>query len=328
MPTMPSISRDRLAVWAALMVIYVVWGSTYLGIAIAIETMPPFTMAAIRYAIAGILLLAFVAVRYRSILRMPTAAEWRDSLIVGALLAAVGNGFVSWGEQTVPSGITALFIALMPAWLAVLGWLAFRDRLPWIVVVGIVVGLVGVAVLAWPVGGPSGRLDPLGLAAVLIAPAGWSSGSLYAARRAHLPQPALLATALQLLLGGLALGVFALATGEPAHFDPGAISGRSLLALAYLVTFGSLLAYSTYAWLLAHAPIPKIATYAYVNPVVAVILGAVILGEPITPRTIVAGAIIVVAVALIVTARSRMTRPVVAPERAAVPATDPAREAA
>jgi drug/metabolite transporter (DMT)-like permease len=215
----------------------------------------------------------------------------------------------------------------MPAWMAVLGWLAFRDRLPWIVVVGIVVGLVGVAILAWPVGGPTGALDPLGVAALLVAPAGWSTGSLYAARRAHLPRPALLATTLQLILGGLGLGVFALVTGEPARFDPAAVSGRSLLAVAYLVTFGSLIAYSAYAWLLAHAPISKVATYAYVNPVVAVILGAIVLGEAITARTIVAGVVIVVAVALIVSARIRVRRPVDRPRPAAV-AVEPSSEAA
>lgn len=315
MPAIGSFPRDRLSVWAGLLVLYLVWGSTYLAIAVAIETIPPFTMGSMRYLLAGLLLLSFVALRYRSTLQMPSLVELRDSLIVGALLAAVGNGFVSFAEQTIPSGITALFIALMPAWMAILSWLAFRERLPLVVVIGIVVGLVGVAILAWPVGGPTGSLDPLGLAAVLLSPVGWAIGSLFAARRARLPRPALLATAMQLILGGLTLGLFAVLTGEPARFDPAAVSERSLVAVAYLVTFGSLLAYSAYAWLLAHAPIPRIATYAYVNPVVAVILGAVVLSEPITPRTIVAGAVIVVAVALIVTARHRPFRDAVAPTR-------------
>jgi drug/metabolite transporter (DMT)-like permease len=290
-----------------LLILYVVWGSTYLGIAIAIDTIPPLTMAAFRFLVAGGLLVGLVAIRRPADLRRPTPGEIRDSVIIGILLAAVGNGFVTLSEQTVPSGIAALLIALVPVWLAVLGRLVFRDRLPRLVVAGIVIGFAGVALLAWPVGA-GGGLEPVGLALVLLAPIGWSSGSLFAARRAHQPQPALLATGIQMLGGGIVLAVLALATGEVTRFEPGAVSTESLGALIYLTTIGSLLGYSTYAWLLSVAPVSLIATYAYVNPVVAVVLGAAVLHEPISPRTLVAGAVIVLAVALIITARGRVMR--------------------
>ncbi|HEY7524342.1 MAG TPA: EamA family transporter [Candidatus Limnocylindrales bacterium] len=294
---------------AGLLILYVVWGSTYLGIAIAIDTIPPMTMAAIRFLVAGSVLVALVAIRRPAELRRPTLAEIRDSVVIGILLAAVGNGFVTLGEQTVPSGIAALFIALVPVWLAVLGRLVFRDRLPRLVVAGILIGFAGVGLLAWPgVGVASGGLEPVGLALVLVAPIGWSSGSLFAARRALQPRPALLATGIQMLGGGTILAILAIVTGEAGRFDPAAVSAESLAALVYLTTVGSLLGYSTYAWLLSVAPVSLIATYAYVNPVVAVALGALVLQEPVTPRTLVAGAIIVIAVALIVTARGRVMR--------------------
>jgi drug/metabolite transporter (DMT)-like permease len=289
------------SVWLGLLTLYLVWGSTYLGIAVAIQSIPPFAMAASRYLLAGSILLALLALRRRP-LRRPTAREWRDSLVVGALLAAGGNGLVSWGEQTVPSGIAALLVGLVPAWAALIGRLGFGDRLPRLVGFGIGIGFLGVAILAWPFGGAL-AFEPAGLAAVLVAPILWALGTVYAARRAHLPADGLLASALQMLLGGLVLVAIAAASGEIGGLDPSAISSTSLLALAYLTLAGSLLAYSTFAWLLRHAPVSTVATYAYVNPVVAVALGALVLGEPIEPRTLLAGAIIVVAVAIIVSAR-------------------------
>jgi drug/metabolite transporter (DMT)-like permease len=321
---MPTAARQRLLVYLALAVLYLVWGSTYLGIAVAIETIPPFTMAALRFLAAGLALIAIVLVRRPAGLRMPTLREIRDSVIVGVLLAAIGNGFVTLGEQTVPSGIAALFIGLTPVWFAVLSRIVFGDRLPRLAEAGVVIGFAGVALLAWPLEGVSGALEPVGLALVLIAPIAWSSGSLFAARRARQPQPALLATGVQMVGGGVALATLALVTGEPGRFDPGAVSQGSLWALVYLTLIGSLVGYSTYAWLLAAAPVSTVSTYAYVNPVVAVILGALVLQEPITPRTIVAGAIIVGAVALIISARGRLSR---AEPRPDVPAGEPARQA-
>lgn len=297
-----------LAIWAGMITLYVVWGTTYLGIAVVIETIPPYVMVAIRFLVAGLLLAAIAFVRERGAVARPSRRQLVDSLIVGTGLVAVGNALVGVGEQTVPSGIAAVLVALMPAWLAVFGRALLGERLPRPVLAGIAIGIVGVGILAWPTGG-AGSLDPFGLAAIIIAPIGWSLGSLYSARRASLPNPPLLATAYQMIGGGLVAAVVALASGEAATFDPSAVSGRSLIAFAYLSVVGSLVGYTTYAWLIHHAPLSRVSTYTYVNPVVAVILGALFLAEPITPRTVVAAAVIVVAVALIVSARGRLPAP-------------------
>ena len=307
MPTERQASGIRL--WLALAVIYVVWGSTYFGIAIAIETIPPFFMAAIRFAIAGVILLAWDVIRSPEARRMPTWPQLRDSAIVGALLLGVGNGFVALAERTVPSGIAAILIGMMPVWFAILGWLYFREQPGRIVAVGIVLGFAGVAALVWPAGDGANHLDPVGLVILLIAPLGWGHGSLYAARRAHLPSRPLIASGLQMLAASVLLVGEGVLTGEPAQFHPAAISSDSIVAVAYLAVFGSMLAYTTYGWLLRHAPLSLISTYAYVNPVVAVALGTVFLHEPVTPRTLAATAVIVVAVAMIVTARGRASRP-------------------
>jgi len=299
---------DGPALWTALLTVYLVWGSTYLGIAIAIETIPPFLMLAIRFAIAGAVLFAWEVIRSGRSFRLPTAREWRDSAIVGALLLGIGNGFVGLAEETVPSGIAAILIALIPVWFAVFGRLYFGDPLPRLVVVGIAVGLVGVVLLVWPFGSGANAFDLRGVLILLIAPLGWAHGSLYSARKATLPARPLMATGLQMLLGSVALFGEGLLTGELGRFEPAAISAESLWALAYLTVIGSLVAFNAYAWLLRNAPLSLVSTYAYVNPVVAVALGGLILAEPITPRTIVASAVIVAAVAMIVTARGRMAR--------------------
>jgi drug/metabolite transporter (DMT)-like permease len=240
----------------------------------------------------------------------PSRREGRDSAIVGTLLIAGGMGMVAFGEQTVPSGITALLIATMPVWVAVLGRIILGERLPRLAAVGIVVGFVGVAILIGPSAlGGNGALEPVGLAAILLAPIAWASGSLFASHGAVLPRRPLVSAGLQMLLGGLVLVMMAAASGEFATLDLGAITGASFLALAYLTLVGSLVAYTTFGFMLRIAPLPLVSTYAYVNPVVAVILGAAILGEAVDTRTIVAGAVIIFAVALIVTARGRMRAP-------------------
>jgi drug/metabolite transporter (DMT)-like permease len=310
MPTNASTATHRGQVWLGLLVLYFVWGSTYLGIAYAVETIPPFLMAAIRFALAGLVLLTWSIVRSRGEFVPPSRREWRDSAIVGAMLLGGGMGLVAWGEQTIPSGIAALIIALMPVWVAVLGRVFLGERLPGIAVAGIVIGFAGVGILVAPtIAGESGAFNPLGLVALLISPISWSAGSLFASHRATLPKQPLVATGLQMVTGAAVLLVFALLTGEPARFDPAAVSRDSLVALAYLTIIGSLLAFTVYGWLLRVAPLPFIATYAYVNPVVAVILGTVVREESLDPRTLVAGAVIVGAVALIVTARGRMAAP-------------------
>lgn len=308
---------STLAVWVALATVYLVWGSTYLGIAIVIETIPPFLSMAVRFAIAGSLLLLFEVVRGDLLRRRPTRRQVRDAAIVGALLLGIGNGFVAFGQQTVASGIAAVLIALIPLWFAVLGWVYFRDRLPLIVIVGIGLGLAGVALLVWPTGGAA--FDVIGIGILLVAPIGWAHGSLFSARSADLPRRALTSTGIQMLAGSAALFVESVLTGEPARFDPAGISADSLIGMVYLILIGSLLGFNAYAWLLRNAPLPLIGTYAYVNPVVAVALGSFFLSEPITPRTLAASAVIVFAVAVIVTARGRAARS----DRRTVVATEP-----
>lgn len=299
---------SALKLWGAMGILYVVWGSTYLGIAVSIETIPPFFMGAIRFAIAGAVLLAWELLRHPGEMAWPSRREWRDSAIVGVLLLGIGNGFVALGERTVPSGIAAILIAMVPLWLAVFGWLYFRERLPRIVVVGVAIGLAGVALLVWPAGAGANAFDAFGIIVLMISPIAWSHGSLFSARAAHLPRRPLVATSLQMLIAAVVLAVIGGLTGELAAFHPDAISARSLLALAYLIVIGSMLAFNAYAWLLRNAPLSLIGTYAYVNPVVAVALGALFLAEPISLRTVVAAAVILAAVAMIVTARGRLNR--------------------
>ncbi len=311
MPTSSTSTAPRDGrIWVGMLVLYLVWGSTYLGIAVAVETIPPFLMAAVRFSLAGLILLTWSIARQGRAFIRPTRREWRDSAIVGALLLGGGMGMVAYGEQTIPSGIAALMIAMMPVWVAVLGRVFLGERLPRLAVVGIVLGFVGIAILVGPSAlGGVGALDPVGLAAVLISPIAWAIGSLFATHRAVLPRRPLVATGAQMLVGGLVLAVMSGATGEFGTFDVGAVSRESVIALLYLLVLGSLVAFTVYGWMMRVAPLPLVTTYAYVNPVVAVILGALILGETIDLRTVVAGAVIVTAVAVIVTARSRMPAP-------------------
>jgi drug/metabolite transporter (DMT)-like permease len=310
MPTRPNAAPRHAPIWLGLLILYVVWGSTYLGIAIAVDTIPPFVMAAVRFLVAGSVLLGWSVAREGRGFSRPSLREWRDSAIVGSLLLGGGMGMVAYGEQTVPSGITALVIAMMPVWVAVLGRIFLRERLPRPAIGGIVLGFAGVAILIGPSAfGGAGALEPLALAAILFSPIAWSSGSLFASHRATLPKQPLVATGAQMVTGGLVLLVMSLASGELGGFRIDGTSTDSIIALIYLTVIGSLLAFTAYGWLLRVAPLPLIATYAYVNPVVAVILGALVLREPIEPRTLVAGGVIILAVAIIVTTRGRMQAP-------------------
>ncbi len=302
MPRESAASRSRL--WLALPTIYVIWGSTYLGIAVAIESIPPFLMAGSRFVIAGGLLLGWAWLSGGRRLRLPSRREWRDALIVGGLLFGGGNGLVGWGEQTVPSGVAALLIALVAVWFALFSRVFYGDRIPLIVGAGIAIGIAGVGLLVWPFGS-STTFDGAGILALVAAPICWASGSVFAARRANLPAEPLVATSAQMLAGGVVLFAIGLVTGEGGRFSL-AITPASALAVLYLITFGSLVAFSAYAWLLRHAPLPLIGTYAFVNPVVAVALGAIFLSEPITPRMLLAAAVIVAGVALVILGRSRL----------------------
>lgn len=284
-----------VALWAALGTVYLVWGSTYLAIAIAVQTLPPLLSAGLRFVVAGLLLLAWLGAR-RAELRV-SARELRGAAIVGLLLLAGGNGLVVLAERSVPSGVTALIIASVPLCIviyrAIAGERPSRD-----LVAGVLLGLAGVAVLVVP-GGASGSIDPVGVLMLFGATLSWALGT-FISPRLESPRNALLSTAYQMLAGGAALLVIGVVTGEAARIDPATFSIRSLVALGYLVVFGSIVAFSAYTWLLQHASVSLVATYAFVNPVVAVVLGALVLSEPITPTIVTGAAVIVAAVAFIV----------------------------
>ncbi len=294
---------SRLRVAAAFAAVYLIWGSTYLAIHFAIQTLPPLLMVGARFVIAGGAL--YIVMRLRGAPR-PTRVHWGGAFVVGGLLLLAGNGGVVWAEQTVPTGLTALMIGLVPLWMVLLDWLRPRGVRPSSgVIIGLLVGLAGVVLLIGPgqvLGGS--HLDPFGAGVLLVASFSWATGSLLS-RAVKLPAVPLLATAMEMLVGGvLALG-FGLVTGEGAHLHLAAVSTQSVVALAYLVMFGSLVGFSAYVWLLRVASPASVSTYAYVNPVVAVVLGSVFLGEQITARTLVAAVAIVAAVVIITTYRMR-----------------------
>jgi drug/metabolite transporter (DMT)-like permease len=315
--------------------VYLVWGSTYLGIAIMIETLPPLLAAGFRYGTAGLLMLgALVAyARFRrdaAPLERPTAAHWRSAFIVGTLLLLGGNGGVVLAELYIPSGIAAVLIATMPIWLALFDAILTRRRPSRLVVGGLLAGIVGVGLLLAPLD-ELDRINPIGIGLCMIAEISWAAGSIYA-RRAPLPRSAPLGTGLEMLAGGLMLMLAGSLLGEIGRANVEEFSVRSLLAVAYLIVFGSIAAFTAYTWLLANVPVSTVGTYAYVNPIVAVALGAVILNEPITPRTLVASAIIIGAVVAMVSGRPREAEeggpsPDVAPLEPPTRGTDPARSA-
>jgi drug/metabolite transporter (DMT)-like permease len=303
-PALAPASPARIAV--ALVALYLIWGSTYLGIRIAVETLPPLTQSAFRFLIAGSLLYVATIRRGDAAGDRPGRREWRDAAIIGGLLLAGGNGLVAIGEQTVPSGTAALVIATLPLWVAILGRIFFGVILTRTILVGTVIGFFGVAILVWPVGG-SGGLDPFGVAVLLLSPVFWATGSLFS-RTARVPKRPLVGTAMQMLAGSAVLFVLAVITGDLFRVRVDEIATASLAAVGYLIVAGSLVGYTAYVWLLRVAPISLVSTYAFVNPVIAVLLGALVLSEPLEPRTLVAGAIIVVAVAVIVRARAGESR--------------------
>jgi drug/metabolite transporter (DMT)-like permease len=284
-------------VWSALGVVYLVWGSTYLAIAIAVQTLPPLLSAGIRFLLAGALLAVWLVARQGRAALGVSRAQLGSAALVGILLLAGGNGLVVLAERTVPSGLAALVVASVPLWIVVFRLIA-GDRVAASLVIGVLVGFAGVAILVVP-RGASGEVDAAGLLMVVGASFSWALGT-FASPRLPTPRDPLASTAVQMLAGGGLLIVVAMAIGEPARADPSAFSTASLLALAYLVVFGSLVAFSAYTWLLQHAPVSVVATYAYVNPVVAVLLGALVLGEAVTPSMLIGAAIILAAVAFIV----------------------------
>jgi drug/metabolite transporter (DMT)-like permease len=288
--------RSPAAVALALGTVYLVWGSTYLAIRVTDRTLPPLLMSSVRFLIAGAALYAFAA-RGRA---RPTRREWTAAAITGAALLLVGNGGVAWAETRLDSGFAALIVAIIPLYVALFDRVFFGRRLSPAAVAGLVVGFVGVALLVRPGGG-----NNVGVALALVATtSAWAAGSLYA-RGAPLPRSPLLSASMQMLSAALFLGLAGLAGGEANDVHMSSFTLKPLLAFAYLVVVGSLIAFSAYAWLLKNVRISVVATYAFVNPVVAVALGTLFLGETIGWSTIVAGAAIVTAVVLIVTAKQR-----------------------
>jgi len=273
-----------------------------------IETLPPLLAAGARYTAAGVVMLGALAAHARwrrsaAPLERPTAIHWRSAAIIGILLLLGGNGGVVLAELRIPSGVAAVLIATVPIWLSVFDAILTRRRPSGLVIGGLLAGTVGVAVLLVPVEGIE-DLDPLGIGLVVAAAISWAAGSLYA-RRAPVPRSGLVLTGMEMLAGGTALMVAGVLLGEVGRTDVSTFSTRSLVAVAYLVVFGSIVAFTAYTWLLANVSVSTVGTYAYVNPIVAVALGAVFLSEPITPRTVVATVIIIGAVIAMVSGRPR-----------------------
>jgi drug/metabolite transporter (DMT)-like permease len=291
--------RARLI--AAFAAVYVIWGSTYLAIRFAVQTLPPLLMASARFVIAGLIVLLWA--RFRDGATWPNRVEWRVGLVSGALLLLGGNGAVSWAEQRVPSGIAALLVAVVPVFMVLLEWLRPGGRRPRAAVfVGVGLGLAGLALLVGPESLRGGNSDALGALVLVLGSLSWAAGSLYT-KFAPKASSGTMATGTQMLAGGLALLTASIVAGEPARLDLAHASTASLVAFVYLLTFGSLIGFTAYVYLLSHTTAAKASTYAYVNPVVAVLLGWAVGHESVTKRTVLAAAVILAGVAIITVTR-------------------------
>ncbi|HKW11757.1 MAG TPA: EamA family transporter [Gemmatimonadaceae bacterium] len=300
-------SAPRKHVAAAFSAVYLIWGSTYLAIKYAVMTIPPFLMGGVRFVIAGAILYAFA--RRRGAVA-PTRSQWRAAAITGVLLLLGGNGAVIWSEQHVASGLVALIVAIVPLWMVALDWLRPGGTRPsHAVFIGLALGLVGLALLIGPDAIAPRDASHLDVRAAIVPVFGsmlWALGSIYS-RYAPRTASAPLATGMQMLAGGAAFLIVSILAGEPRQFSVGAVAMSSLIGFLYLLTFGSLIGFTAYIYLLGATTPAKASTYAYVNPVVAVILGSAVAGEPFTPRMLVAAAIILGAVALITLANARQS---------------------
>jgi drug/metabolite transporter (DMT)-like permease len=299
----------RSRVIASFLAIYLIWGSTYLGIRFAIETIPPFTLSAARFGLAGVIML--IVARIQGATRV-TFPQFRTAAIVGSLLM-LGNSLVGVAEKRIPSGVAALLVATTPIFMVLLEWSRPHGRRPtmW-VALGLLIGLGGVGALVGPASfGEGGRIDLMGAATVVLGALAWSAGSIYS-RHAPRPESAVTMTAIQMLVGGAFVGVIGAAIGELSTFGLGDISARSAWAWLYLLVFGSLIGFTAFVYLLRVSTAAKVATYAYVNPVVAVILGWLLGGEVINSRMLMAAGIIVVGVAIITAGESRAPQPATA----------------
>jgi drug/metabolite transporter (DMT)-like permease len=311
-PTRKETGASRSKILAAYAAIYLIWGSTYLGIRFAIETIPPFLMGGVRFMLAGAALYLWMRARGAP---APSLIQWRSTAIVGGFLILGGNGGVVWAEQFVPSGMTALLVAILPFWMVLIDWMRPDGTRPGRgVIAGLMLGLVGLVTLIGPSAlAPSADSAEaarsgngvvlVGAIVLILASLSWALGSIYS-RHAPLPKSAFVATGMEMFCGGALLFLLAIVTGEHTQIDLAGISTRSMLAFVYLTTIGSLVGFTAYIWLLKVEPASRVSTYAYVNPVVAVFLGWALAGEALSLRTAVASAIIIGAVAVITTARS------------------------
>lgn len=293
----------KTKVWVALLALYIVWGSTYLGIKVAIETIPPFLHAGIRFLISGIILVTWQRMAGQ---QMPTRKQWISTAIIGTLLLLGGNGLVAWAEQVIPSGVAALIVGSVPMFLVVTEALRPNGLKPnWQAILGLLIGFAGIFILVGPaeISGSAAKLNPFGVSALLFACLFWSIGSVYS-KSADLPKSSLMSTGAQMLMGSIGLFIISFVTGEISNWNPASVSMRSIYGLLYLIFVGSLIGFASFGWLLQNAPISLVATYAYVNPIVAVLLGNWLAAELLGPRIWLAAAIIIGSVIFI-----NMTKP-------------------
>ncbi|MDG2013706.1 MAG: EamA family transporter [Pirellulaceae bacterium] len=293
---------DSLKIVAAFAAIYLIWGTTYLAMAIAVQTIPPFMISGARFVFAGLLLLGFLIPRG---VPLPRWRQWKWAAVIGTCLMVGGNGLVMWGIQEIPSGICAVIIATMPLWMTVFDWLFYEGPRPtWRVATGLVLGLAGIVLLIGPRDLMLGEavMHLPSLLAVICAPIFWSLGSLQS-RRVDLPKNVFMATGAEMICGGAVLLVISVFMQEPSQIDWDGVSWNSAAAVVYLTIFGSLIALTSYMWLLKNAVASRVATYTYINPIIAVFLGWLILDEAITSQTFLAIVVIVSAVVMIVSWR-------------------------
>lgn len=297
----------KLKIWTAMVVVYIFWGSTYLAIRYAVETIPPFLMAGTRFLVAGSILYAW---RRLAGDRGPTKKQWITTAVIGALLLFGGNGMLSWAEQMVPSGVSALLIGAVPLWMTLIEALRPGGRRPNLAgMIGLAIGFGGIVLLVGPslAGGSKADLHPLGITILLVAALSWSLGSIYS-RHADLPSSSPLGTGMEMLAGGVVLYLVGTLAGEWRSFALGNVSLRSWLGLAFLTIFGSMITFSAYAWLLRAAPLPLVSTYAYVNPLIAILLGSIFASEVLSARILIAALVIIGSVVLINIPRRTVAR--------------------
>ena len=298
-------SQHKVRLLVAFAAVYLIWGSTYLAIRWAIDTMPTFLMAGARFLVAGAVLYLWGRLRGAP---KPTPANWRDATLIGGLLLLGGNGGVVWAEQYVPSGLTALVVATEPLWVVLLDWLRPRGTRPTGgEILGLVLGFGGVVLLIGPTNVGGAHVDPVGGLVLIGATLSWAVGSLYS-RGAKLPRAPLLTAGMNMLAGGALLTLVGTMSGQWGGVDVAAISLKSWLSLLYLIAFGAIVGFTAYLWILREATLATASTYAYVNPVVAVFLGWALAAEVITPRIIVAASVIVGSVVIITLARTAAFR--------------------